>query len=126
MPFELGIDYGCRLFKGGNTRQKICLILEKERFRYHRALSDLSGIDIKRHNGQPEDLIRETRSWFVENQLVDRVPSGMEIWEEFNVFMADFYEQRQKEGFRAKDLESMPVIEFMQFIQEWLNERAAG
>jgi hypothetical protein len=32
MPFELGIDVGCRLFCKG-CRDKQCLILEAERFR---------------------------------------------------------------------------------------------
>ncbi len=123
MPFELGVDYGCRLFKEGDTRQKICLVLEKKRFRYKKAFSDLSGVDIKKHDGQPEELVRQTRTWFVENQLVHKAPSATGIWEDFKVFMADFYERREKEGFKAKDLEMMPVAEFIQFTEEWLKKR---
>ncbi len=41
MPFELGIDFGCRASsKRGKLSTKKCLILEKERFRYQRVLSD--------------------------------------------------------------------------------------
>ena len=43
MPFELGLDVGCRLFKAGKWSAKKCLILEAERFRFQAAISDLSG-----------------------------------------------------------------------------------
>ena len=118
MPFELGIDIGCRIFKGGIRSNKKCLVLEKERYRYQKALSDLSGSDIKNHNEDPEDLVREIRNWFVENGH-QKAPSGAEIWEHFNEFMADFYEKRKKEGFKARDLEMMPFPEFANFIKEW-------
>ena len=45
MPFELGIDYGCQKLKGGKWSQKKILILEKERYRFQKAISDLSGSD---------------------------------------------------------------------------------
>ena len=67
MAFELGIDYGCRLFKEGAARNKRCLILAEERYQYRRALSDLSGVDIKKHSNEPEEVVRQTRNWFVEN-----------------------------------------------------------
>ena len=53
MPFELGIDYGCQKFKGGIWSKKKILILEKERYRFQKAISDLSGSDIKNHNVIP-------------------------------------------------------------------------
>jgi hypothetical protein len=34
MPFELGLDVGCRLFRGERWADKRCLILESERYRY--------------------------------------------------------------------------------------------
>lgn len=34
MPFELGIDYGCRQFYGGDRAFKKILILEEEKYRY--------------------------------------------------------------------------------------------
>src|SRR5882762_11251280 len=44
MPFELGIDVGCRRFKTG-CRQKVSLILETRKYRYQAALSDMAGSD---------------------------------------------------------------------------------
>ncbi len=47
MPFELGLDIGCKFFKEGYYNKKKCLILEKKKYRYQKALSDISGSDIK-------------------------------------------------------------------------------
>jgi hypothetical protein len=51
-------------------------------------------------------------NWFIE---VDtrRLPSGTRVWEDFNEFMADFYEKRKTEGYKDKDLQMMPVPEFV-------------
>lgn len=119
LPFELGIDYGCKLFKGGDAQGKICLVLDEEQYRYHRVLSDLSGIDIKKHDKDPETIVRQIRNWFVENEL-ETAPSATVIWENFNEFMADFYQKRKEDGFQGKDLDMMPVPEFIHFIKEWL------
>jgi hypothetical protein len=119
MAFELGIDIGCRLFGQGKEKKKKCLILEKERYRIRKALSDLSGADIKNHNNDPENIVRAVRDWFVENGL-KRVTNANAIWQKFNNFMADFYQQRKKEGYRDKDIEMMPIPEFIEFIKGWI------
>ena len=120
MAFELGVDFGCRTF--GDVESKKFLILEKERFRYQKALSDLSGSDIKNHNNEPEDLVREVRNWFVETTS-SRLASGTLIWEHFNEFMADFFQKRKEQGYRGRDLETMPTQEYLDFIREWIENR---
>jgi hypothetical protein len=66
MPFEIGMDYGCRKYSNGKQRTKKSLILEKEKYRYIRALSDLSGFDIKSHNNEPSKIVEVVRDWVVE------------------------------------------------------------
>jgi len=122
MPFELGVDIGCRFFKEGRARNKKCLILEKEKYGYQKALSDMSGSDIRNHNDEPEELVRQVRNWFVENEI-QHAKSGTRIWQTFNEFMADFYQKRQDEGFKDRDLETMPLPEYIRFIREWLKEK---
>ncbi len=119
MPFELGVDIGCRTYKGGNAKEKKCLILEKKSYRYQKALSDMSGSDVKKHNNEPEEIVRQIRNWFIENDI-QSADSGTKIWEAFNSFMADFYQKREAEGYRRKDLEMMPVPEYIRFIKDWL------
>jgi hypothetical protein len=120
MAFELGMDYGCRVFGEGESKK--FLILEKERYTYQKALSDLSGSDIKNHNNEPEAIVREVRDWFVQTTS-SRLPSGTVIWLDFNEFMADFYQKRYEQGYRGRDLESMPTQEYVDFIKEWLENR---
>jgi hypothetical protein len=122
MAFELGVDFGCRFFAEGEPKSKKFLILEKERYRYQKALSDLSGSDIKNHNNEPEDLVREVRNWFVEITSL-RPTGGTRIWEDFNEFMADFRQKREKQGYSGKDLETMPTQEYVDLIKEWLGDR---
>src|SRR3954453_12355166 len=54
MPFELGIDVGCRLLTGDRWGGKSCLILETERHRYQAAISHLWSVDIAVHKDKPE------------------------------------------------------------------------
>lgn len=122
MPFELGIDFGYRSFARGAARSKRFLILEKERFRYQRALSDLSGSDISNHNNEPEDIVHAVRNWF-RGMSPRKPPSGTVIWEQFNEFMADFYQARKEQGYKSKDLQLMPTREYIDFIEEWLRDR---
>ncbi len=119
MPFELGLDIGCRVFSRGLMSQKRCLILETEQYEYQKALSDLSNSDIKRHRDEPEELVRQVRNWFVEVGI-NGVPSGTVIWEQFNEFVANFHHEREAEGFRDKDLEMMPVPEYIGYIKDWV------
>lgn len=122
MAFELGVDFGFRLFAGNEAKSKRFLILEKERYRYQKALSDLSGSDIKNHNNEPEEIVREVRNWFVEVTSC-RPPSGTRIWESFNEFMADFYQEREEQGYKGEDLKTMPTQEYVDFIEEWLKDK---
>lgn len=121
MPFELGIEYGCRLFGGSPLDEKRCLILEKQPFEYMNALSDLSGIDIKSHGEEPIRLVRQVRNWFVETVGLRRPASATVIWHSFTDFMADFYVKREAEGFHEEDLNVMPVPEFLDFVREWVD-----
>jgi hypothetical protein len=123
MPLELGIDYGCRLFKGGETNNKTLLIFEQKPYALHSALSNLSGVDVKAHGSEPEKVVREVRNWFVTNEL-GTAASPSTIWDNFNEFMTDFYQKRENEGFTDEDLQMMPIPEYVKFIREWLSRGA--
>jgi hypothetical protein len=120
MPFELGIEYGCRHFALNQLKDKRCLILEKSRYDYMKALSDLSGVDIKCHSNEPAEVVTATRNWFVETVGLRNVDSPTIIWYKFNVFTSDFYDRRTIEGFSDKDLNMMPVPEYIDFIKQWI------
>jgi hypothetical protein len=120
MPFEIGLDLGCKLYHADpKYRNKKSLILEKERYAYQKALSDISNSDVKCHNGEPEDLILEVRNWFSEIGN-SNLKSGSNIWDDYNLFYTDFYLDRTTKGFKDKDIEKMPISEFVAFIEKWI------
>jgi len=122
MPFELGIDIGCRLFGNDKYRAKQCIIFEKEKYSYQKALSDLSGFDIKAHNHKPKKIIEELRHWFVENDRI-MADTATRIWDNFNLFMTDFELTATARGYEERDIQNMGVQEFINFINEWLKEK---
>ncbi len=124
MSFELGIDYGCRYFSSNHMKDKILLILEKEKYAYMKALSDLSGSDIKCHQNKPPNIVREVRNWFVESAGLSKVASATKIWYEFNDFMSDFYDKRKSESFTDEDLQMMPIVEYIAFVRTWCSQRS--
>lgn len=63
MPFELGIDFGCRRFGNRAQRCKRLLVLDKERYRFQKYLSDVSGSDIKAHSNTEQGVIRSVCEW---------------------------------------------------------------
>lgn len=63
MPLELGVDLGCRKFGKTYHQEKVCLILDLDRYRYRNFISDIAGQDIRSHKNQPEEAIRQIRNW---------------------------------------------------------------
>jgi hypothetical protein len=124
MPFELGIDYGTREHGSEEMRSKQFLILGKRPHEYKKALSDLSGVDIKNHNNEADEVVRAVRDWFYETAGFDDADYPKVIWNRFNDFTADLYEDRLAEGIPeedvAEDIERMPVSEYIDSVEEWV------
>ncbi len=70
MPFELGVDFGCRKYgKNDEVCSKKFLVIGSQHYDYMKALSDISGIDIQYHEDKEDNLIKSIRHWFVNNEL---------------------------------------------------------
>jgi len=89
MPFELGLDFGCREFSDNSVyKTKKLLVLEGKRYGYQKALSDFAGIDIVSHNEEVVDIIKSVRSWLLDNVPgIDALPGQSIIW---GWYVADF------------------------------------
>ena len=122
MPFELGVEYGARLFGASFMNRKKCLILERRRYDFKRALSDLSGVDIKSHKNKPDEVVRAVRDWFVETVGLRGVKTATVIWYLFNDFTSAFYEAMVAEGSPEKDIDEMPLPEYPDYIRDWVDE----
>jgi hypothetical protein len=120
MPFELGIDIGCRLFKKGQWAGKRCLILEAEKYRYQAAVSDLSNSDIETHENRPDLISAKVRNW-LNSQAQLRAPGPSELWTRFNDFMAaTYYDLTTLRGFSPADAANLPIDELLAEMKAWV------
>jgi hypothetical protein len=76
MPFELGVDYGCREFYGQGRKEKKFLILEEQKYQSKQALSDLAGCDMEVHEGNYETAIRKVRNWLASEGKLKAAGAG--------------------------------------------------
>jgi hypothetical protein len=125
LPFELGLDLGCRTYGKGKMSAKKCLILDKESYRYTQVISDISGNDIRAHNGNDKDLIREVRNW-IRTTTNKSVPAGNNIWDDFNLFSIDFEKTCKEKGYDNNDIEQMPIPEYFGFVKKWLASQTSS
>ena len=91
-------------------------------FTFKRALSDLSGVDIKSHKNKPNEVVRAVRDWFVETVGLRGVKTATVIWYLFNDFTSAFYEAMVAEGSPEKDIDEMPLPEYLDYIRDWVDE----
>ena len=127
MPFELGLDLGCRYYGSSRCKNKLCLILEREQYRYQRVLSDISGNDIRSHQNDPECLVRVVRNWF----FVSRggpLPSARRLWDDYNLFQVDLKTSLDQLNFSDRDVLALEMAEYIDSVKEWLSRgrRAAS
>jgi len=118
MPFECGIDFGIRLSNPEVYRDKKFLILEKERYRYQRVISDISGNDIKAHGNDPEQIIKVVRDWF--KPINKDIPYHKEIWLAYNEFEFDYETILDSEGYDPKDISSLTFSDLIENMTAWI------
>lgn len=122
MPFELGLDFGSRYYGSPRLRRKQCLILEKERYRFQRVVSDIAGNDIRAHQNDPETLVLELRNWLL---VASRktLPSGGQIWKEFSFSQKDLKDLLLSLGYSEQDVYRLEMAEYISFTRQWLADR---
>lgn len=119
MPFELGLDIGCRLFSNGERQEKRCLILDTERFRYQAAISDLAGTDLGAHADDPEEIVYVVRDWLCSDAGCE-LPGASRIWGAFLDFMAWDFKRLTANGYSKRDIERLPTIELLSHMGQWV------
>jgi len=116
MPLELGIFLGAKRFGSRMQKQKRCLVLDIERFRFQRFISDLAGADIRAHNGQVDQAITRVRDW-LGNASRRNLPSAGRLITLHNRFLTDLPAIASEADFDFRD---MPYADFERFVVEWL------
>lgn len=120
MPFELGMDYGCRSFLGGIHATKRMLILETKPFRYQAAISDLAGCDIKSHGDKFESAVRQVRNW-IRSEAGNDLPGATGILNAYTDFQEWYYERQLTAGFSDEDIQDYPTSELLAAMVEWVD-----
>jgi len=117
MPFELGLDFGCRYYGGARLATKQCLILEEKRSRYRRVLSDIAGHDVSSHSRNPEILVAEVRNWLA--SAVPNLPGGSRLWFRFTLFSSHLKASLERRHFSRREIERLSPGELIRSIKEW-------
>lgn len=120
MPFELGIDYACRIFGGDRYADKAILILENGRFDYQRSLSDTAGWDIRSHGGSYIDAVRHVRSWLIAQAAAASVGAS-HIQGKYVDFQGWYWEREIASGSSEDDIRAYPTIEVVGAMQTWMD-----
>lgn len=121
MPLELGLFLGARYFGDDEQSRKRALILDVERYRYQKFISDLAGMDIHAHGGDPDRAISELRDWLA-NVSRRQLPSAAQlvrIYEQFRDALP---------GLAAAlefDPDDIPYADFERIVVGWLAEASA-
>ena len=124
MPLELGVFLGARQYGRPRQRQKRCLILDRERFRYQKYLSDLGGQDIRAHDNDPAKAIRGVRDWLSHAAPPDvTLPGGKKMADRYARFRADLPAILENAGIEADEL---IYNDYTTFVVAWLRENSWG
>lgn len=123
MPFELGLDLGAKAFGASPLTDKRCLILERDQYRFQKVLSDISGNDIRAHDGQPEEVLKQVRNWLNSISKNRNLPGPELMWQRFNNFLGDLQRALMKRGFSKEDIDAIEVSEFLEQIKDWRESR---
>ncbi|QDT64207.1 hypothetical protein [Calycomorphotria hydatis] len=129
MPLELGMFLGAKRFGSvQRQKQKVCIIFDRDNYRYQQFISDISGQDIRSHGNEEQLLIREIRDWLgsikpISKSLLPRLPSGSVIHTRYEQFQADLPILCEK--LRLNWLE-LTYQDFTFLIEEWLTQEAVS
>lgn len=89
MPLELGLFLGAKRYGDPEQTRKRVLVLDTERYRYQRFISDLAGQDIHAHDNDPGKAIAVVTSRLRTQSGRTTIPGGKRVAEEFASFQLD-------------------------------------
>lgn len=117
MPFELGVDHGCRRFGEGSLSQKAILILEEGRYDYQKGLSDIAGWDIHAHGGDHIVAVRHVSMWLVRQAQAPRTGPAR-ILGNYAAFQEWYWERELALGASDEDIKAYPTVQMVEAMRE--------
>ncbi|MDE3259673.1 MAG: hypothetical protein OYM47_17725 [Gemmatimonadota bacterium] len=117
MPLELGVFIGAKRFGSTKQKQKNCLILDVEQYRYQAFVSDIAGHDISAHSNEPQRAITIVRNWLNSASGRRTIPGGSEILRRFTLFESELPEMCEAIPIGQDEL---TYNDYSNFVSEWL------
>jgi len=121
MPLELGVFLGAKRFGPPRQRHKVCLILEREAYRYQAFCSDISGQDIRAHGNDGQLAIGIVRNWLrtSRKRRFSNMPGGHRIVQRYRQFRGDLPGICVKAGL---EIGSLIFLDYRTLVVGWLRE----
>jgi len=117
MPLELGVLLGAKRFGSARHRVKRCLVLDRERYRYQKFISDIGGQDIKAHDGKPDAAIRGVRDWLRRSVDGGLLPGGTHLCDAYARFTLELQRLCQESKLDAANL---TFTDFCDLVVGWM------
>jgi hypothetical protein len=117
---------GCSSVPSGldalSRKQKNCLILDVERYRYQKFISDIAGQDIAAHRGDVIQAIRIVRDWLSNAaRNTRRIPGGTTVAARFHRFRAELPELCSELKVQPEEL---TFNDYVLQVEQWLKLNA--
>jgi len=117
MPLELGLFLGAKRYGHDAQRDKRCLIMDSERYRYQQFISDIGGQDVKAHGNDKKTCIRVVRDWLNDASGRKTLPGGNAIHEHYLAFEQDLPKLCRKLKIEKEEL---TYNDFAEIASSWL------
>ena len=119
MPLELGMFLGAKRFGERRQKDKMCLILDREPYRFQSFISDIAGQDIRAHRNAPHLAIKLVRNWLSDASKRSTIPGGREITRRYGAFRADLPTMCEDMRF---DEDELTFNDYTNLVSEWLSQ----
>lgn len=124
MPFELGLFLGVKNSGSRKHKDKNCLILDFEKYRYQTFISDISGQDISAHENKVDLLVAHIRNWLsytipIRDKV--RIPGGEEIIRRYELFRQELPEMCNQIKVRPDEL---TFNDYAYLVSAWIKENS--
>jgi hypothetical protein len=113
-----GLFLGAQEYGSGAQKQKRCLLLDTEPFRYQKFCSDIAGQDIRAHGNQPARVIAVVRAMLATALNGEGgIPGAVRILERYQAFRDNLPELCEEFHLRPSETQ---FVELRVLIHRWL------
>lgn len=118
MSFELGLFLAAQRYGKAHHKKKTSLILDTDKYRYQKFLSDISGRDIQGHNNKADSAISIIRNWLASSVRV-LIPHGNKMSQKYKSFRAQLPRQCAELELEMSDL---TFVDYTIMAESWLKK----